>query len=446
MNAIEDRLRAATRAAAGTVAPGSAPPLHLPGEPDTAPGWRRGPRLRAGRNWPRWLTPLAAAAAVVAVVTASLAISGSIHARRPGERPATGRGAVLAGLPRYYVSLAGGRSGTGPYHAVVRATSSGKVIATVAPPRPYGTFTLAAGAGDGRAFVLAAVRPGNRPAPTKFFLLRIGRSAGHVRLTALPIPAVPADAQVSGIALTPDAAKLAVALRGGTGGGPGPAIQVYSVATGDHRVWTWPGGGPVTNNAGGTGQVLSWAADGRTLAFQQWVGNSIDIRLLDTSAPGSGLRADSRLAVAWPGDAESFRFVHGRASNVIDGFTALITPDGAGIVCATVTETRTAARRPLMTEMAFTEFSASTGRVTRQLYPWRFYRLYPGQSQWVLWTNATGSKLIVVGRRPRSRPARDPSSRDSAAYRLEIGVVTGARFTPLPGAPSAASAAPWPVW
>ena len=82
MNAIEDRLRAATRAAAGTVAPGSAPPLRLPGEPDTAPGWRRGPRLRTGRNWPRWLTPLAAAAAVVAVVTASLAISGSIHARR----------------------------------------------------------------------------------------------------------------------------------------------------------------------------------------------------------------------------------------------------------------------------------------------------------------------------------------------------------------------------
>lgn len=446
MNAIEERLRAATRAAAGTVAPGSAPPLHLPSEPDTAPGWPRGPGLRAERHWPGWLAPLAAAVAVVAVVAASLTISGAIHARRPGARPATGQGAVLTGLPRYYVSLAGGRFGTGPYHAVVRATSTGKVIATVTPPRPYGSFTLAAGSGDGRAFVLAAIRPGNRPVPTKFFLLRIGRGAGQVTLTALPIPAVPADAEVSGIALTPDAAKLAVALRGGTGGGTGPAIRVYTLATGDHRVWTWPGGGPVTNNAGGTGQVLSWAADDRTLAFQQWAGNSIDIRLLDTSAPGNGLRADSRLAVAWPGDAESFRFVHGRASNVIDGFTALITPDGAGIVCATVTETRTAARRPLMTELAFTEFSASTGRVTRQLYPWRFYRLYPGQSQWVLWTNATGSKLIVAAHRPQSRPARDPSSHDSATYRLEIGVLTGNRFTPLPGAPSAESAAPWPVW
>jgi hypothetical protein len=446
MNAIEDLLRAATRAVADTVAHGSAPPLHLSGQVDTAPRARRGLRLRAERHWPGWLAPLTAAAAVVAVVTASVAISSAIHAWHPGAGPPPSRGGVLAGLPRYYVSLAGGRLGTGPYHAVVRMTTTGTVIATVAPPRPYSTFTLAAGSSDGRIFVLAADRARTRPVPTKFFLLRIDRGGGHVALTALPIPALPAGAQVSGIALTPDATKLAVALRGGTGGGPGPAIEVYTLASGHNRVWTWPGGGPVTNNAGGTGQVLSWAADDRTVAFQQWVGNSIHIRLLDTSAPGSSLRAESRLAVAWPGDAESLHFVNGRASNVIDGFTALVTADGARIVCATVTETRTATRRPLMTELAFTEFWASTGKVARVLYPWRFHRLYPGQSQWVLWTNATGSKLIVAAHPPETRPARDPHSHDVATYRLQIGVVTGDRFTPLPGAPSTASAAPWPTW
>ena len=38
----EERLRAATRAAADTVAPGSAPPLRLPGDPEAGPrcGWR----------------------------------------------------------------------------------------------------------------------------------------------------------------------------------------------------------------------------------------------------------------------------------------------------------------------------------------------------------------------------------------------------------------------
>ena len=165
---------------------------------------------------------------------------------RPAARGAAGdwpggraRPACRATTSRW----SGGRFGTGPYHAIVRATSTGKVIAAVTPPRPYGSFTLTAGSGDGRAFVLAAIRPGNRPVPTKFFLLRIGRGAGDVTLTALPIPAVPADAEVSGIALTPDAAKLAVALRGGTGGGTGPAIRVYTLATGDHRVWTWPAAG-----------------------------------------------------------------------------------------------------------------------------------------------------------------------------------------------------------
>ena len=82
----------------------------------------------------------------------------------------------------------------------------------------------------------------------------------------------------SDIALSPDGTRLAVASRDASAGGP--AIQVFSVATGSQRVWRWPRGGPVTNNAGNNGEVLSWTADGRTLAFQQWVaGNIIDLRL-----------------------------------------------------------------------------------------------------------------------------------------------------------------------
>ncbi|MGE5131551.1 MAG: hypothetical protein ACM32E_01430, partial [Gemmatimonadota bacterium] len=58
MTTIEDRLRAATRAAAATVAPGSARPLRLP---DPAPGRDR-PRWPRGRRWPGWQAPAAAAA------------------------------------------------------------------------------------------------------------------------------------------------------------------------------------------------------------------------------------------------------------------------------------------------------------------------------------------------------------------------------------------------
>ena len=93
MNTIEDRLRAAVQAAAGTVAPGSAPPLNLPGQPGRRLGRARRPR-RGG--WPRWVTPLAAAASVIAVIAASLAITGggSTHARarpRAARTPARAR-------------------------------------------------------------------------------------------------------------------------------------------------------------------------------------------------------------------------------------------------------------------------------------------------------------------------------------------------------------------
>ena len=55
---LEDRVRAATQAIAGTVAPGSAPPLRLPGAPTAA----------RARRWAHSLTPAAAALAVTAVV------------------------------------------------------------------------------------------------------------------------------------------------------------------------------------------------------------------------------------------------------------------------------------------------------------------------------------------------------------------------------------------
>jgi hypothetical protein len=333
-----------------------------------------------------------------------------------------------------------------PRFAEVRATATGAALARVTPPRPYRTFTAAAGAGDGHTFVLVAgpwavtYRDGGkfiREAPTKFFLLHIGAGGRTTRLTALPIPRQPGDA--SDLALSPDGSKLAVALRDASAGGP--AIQVFDVTTGSEREWTWPGGGPVTNNAGGEGEVLSWAADNRTLAFQQWVtGNIIHLRLLDTTAPGTSLRAASRLLLTWPGDGATWHYVHGKISHVLFGFSAIITPDGSKIVAATEDLTR----HPLSSELAFTEFSAATGKVVKVLGRWPIPGLYPGQVQDVLWTNSSGSKLIVLAHKP-GRPAKAPHSGNAADYGIEFGVLEGNRFTPLPGAPSPGPNA-WPAW
>ncbi len=446
MNTVEDRLRTALRETAGEVTPQSVPPLRLHG------ARRRGVASPAARRrWVAWLAPLAAAASVTAVVAASLAISTAFHG---GHRAARGPAGPFAGVPPYYVALAVRKPNLKPsiaqrQFAQVRATATGAVLAVVTPPKPYGTFSAAV-AGDGRTFVLAAskwkvVRANGgtfaKATATRFFLLRLG-AGGHVRqLTPLPIPAMPPGAEISGFAVTRDGSKLAVALRGGVNGGPGPEIQVFSLATGAKRVWTWPGGGPITNNAGGNGQVLSWTADGRTLAFQQWVGNSIDVRLLDATTPGGSLQADSRLAVQWKDDAESFHFVHGKASNIIEGFSALITGDGTKIVTATVSETK----HPLNSELAFTAFSTTTGKVVKVLGRWPIPGLYPGQIQDVLWTNSSGSTLIVLAHVP-GVPTKDPHSTNSAGYSIEFGVQNGNRFTPLPGAPPPGGFTPWPTW
>ena len=72
---------------------------------------------------------------------------------------------------------------------------------------------------------------------------------------------------------------------------------------------------------------------------------------------------------------------------------------------------------------------------------------YPGQVQDVLWSNDSGSKLIVVAHRPGPPVPLGKHSHD-AANPIELGVVSGNRFTPLPGAPSLQSLGfgSWPVW
>jgi len=441
MNTVEDRLRAALRETAGEITPRSVPPLRLPGARRRG---MAGPAAR--RRWSAWLAPLAAAASVTAVVAASLAISTAFQG---GHRAASRPAGPFAGVPPYYVVLTGKNPSPVVMQrqfAEVRATATGAILARVVPPRPYRTFAAAAGAGDGRTFVLAAgpwavtYKAGGkfiRETPTKFFLLHIGARGRTTRLTALPIPRQPGGA--FDIALSPDGGKLAVALRDSSVGGP--AIQVFDVATGSERVWRWPGGGPVTNNAGGEGEVLSWAADNRTLAFQQWVtGNIIHLRLLDTTAPGTSLRAASRLLLTWPGDGATWHYVHGRISHVLFGFSAIITPDGSKIVAATEDLTK----HPLSSELAFTEFSAATGKVVKVLGRWPIPGLYPGQTQDVLWANSSGSKLIVLAHQP-GRPARAPHSGNAADYGIEFGVLSGNTFTPLPGAPRPGPNA-WPAW
>ena len=226
--------------------------------------------------------------------------------------------------------------------------------------------------------------------------------------------------------------------------GPGPARRSR---------WTrWPRGpsasGPgrapsrSIESLGGTGSALSWAADDSTLAFQRLIDGRYQVRLLDTTAPGSSLAASP----AGPepeldGHATSRRFSHGRAVNNTDTFGALLTPDGSKIVVATVTQSMP----PLTSEFAFTEFSARTGKVVAVLGRWRFNRRWPEQEQAVLWTNADGSTLLVLAHRPGGTLNPRPPG-PAASFPVEFGVLHGNRYRPLPGQPRLSGLSTFPAW
>ena len=82
-------------------------------------------------------------------------------------------------------------------------------------------------------------------------------------------------------------------------------------------------------------------------------------------------------------------------------------------------------------ELEIAELSSSTGQAVRILDPWRFKGLGAASWQDVLWTNSSGSTLIV-----ESPPGTDPAGHwITRAIGPVPGVLTGGRFTPLPRAP-----------
>jgi hypothetical protein len=417
MIGTEERLRAALRAAADTVPPGTAPPLRLPDDPSA--GARRG---AFRRHWLHTLTPLAAAAAVAAAVIASLTLTSGVPTASSGGANSTAGPVALDAVPPYYVALT---SAATPAPAVIRSTATGAVLATVKPPRPYGTFNFVSGAADDRTFILAAQRwwpitsgtrglaAQNRDNTTAvtFFRLRFDPATRIARLVALHLRQKIPAASLNGMGVSADGSKLALAVD--------PAqIEVISLATGSARRWAWPASAHSTSTGVGnnkpSGQPVSWSADGRTVAFKLTTlsGGIIEVRLLDTSAPAGNLSSSSRQAVRFTGLG---KLLNGPVGN------ALLTPDGTRIV--TVTSDRGIAQTKV------TEFPARSGPAITGAGA---VHRDTGLPVWdVLWTSADGSTLIV-------NAGRSPAISASA-----VGVLRGGRFTPLPGAPVTTNDVAW---
>ena len=374
MTTLEDRVRAATQAVAGTVAPDSAPPLRLP-----APGPRR------ARRWAHSLTPAAAALAVTAVVLGSLALHRGGQAGLPASP-----GPLPSGLPRYYAALV--QEPSGPWWAQVRATVTGKVLATVRPPLPFTRFSEVAAAPDDHTFVLAAIGPQGQPSVTQLYALRLDPATGAVRLSRLPIPLIPERWRVNGLAVSPDGTRLAVALE--PPGAERPRLQLFSMTSGALvREWgvntSHPGAAPVIG-------FMSWSPDGRTLEYGYPLrGNGA--ALLDVTRPGTNLLGNSTI-VQFPKWAD---------------LTYNLTLTGGGRLIASAAYVIGAHGSPAARLVA--EFSATTGKAVHVFHRQSFHGDRQATSPSTVWWASPSGQVLIA----------------SPTY-AGVGVFTGHRYIPLP--------------
>jgi hypothetical protein len=442
VTALEDRLRSELRAESELITPESIAPLRLPSETERTPFLSR---RRSPRQWPPWVIPLAAAAAAAAVIAGTFAAAHMLPGSGPKPRPA---GPKYTALPANYAyTVQGdifhytshgtqyGASVTGRY-LKVRATGTGKLLATVFPPKPYNSFSTITADATGTVFVLAAAhdwqryantRPQvfrrNQTTPLRFVELRIG-SAGQVQQSSLSLPITVTPGQQPSIALSPQGTRLAVAY----GGGGAPAqVAVVSLGSGQVRRWVTQRGvswTPLLNYRG------AWTADGRILALQEWdvvrypsrqatrnyqqpATTSVD--LIDTLAPAPTLAVHS--LVLRPPAGES------PLANVF------LTPDGAKLIGATDNSDFARTRGSWTGDLSV--YSTRTGALLQRLAPWKWNAAEhrPGHGgtprEVVAWSNTSGSQLILL------YPVDELNV---------LGVLAGHRFSqtdaPLPHAPA----------
>jgi hypothetical protein len=410
---VEDRIRTAIEATAATVR--EVRPLARPAPQETIRGTRE---HRLLPRWRGWLVPLAVAAAMIAVAASLVAVRNLAGTHSAPVAP--------AGIPRYYAML-DENPDAGGADLLVGDDITGKYLAVIPKPAKA-TFTGVTGAGDDRTFVVNA-RTQGAPSPTgtahpgeSWYEIRISADTGRpvVAFGRLPIKDTFTDAEIVGLALSPDGRTLAIMdvpnaaspllYRSKVRVGP-VTLRTYAVPSGRLlRTWTHPWSGIGLPPGEDNWADLSWLADGHTLAFQYSLSehkvtakSAGTFLTLDTVRPGGDLVADARILLTIPG------------SHTCDQGTAMLSPDGGTLLCTGTGPAKDACKK---TGTAFSAFSTATGRLDRVLY--RYAPCF-GVNTWVAWSGPGDSAIGMLG----------PSSKgETVAEYMAPGKVTRLKVTP----------------
>jgi hypothetical protein len=193
-------------------------------------------------------------------------------------------------------------------------------------------------------------------------------------------------------------------------------IRIYTLDTGAVRTWSMKESGDSEDSGGFTGsgtdgsESISWTTDARTLAFD-WTNRSvIGVRLLNTTAGGDNLRADSRLAVT------EVTFGARRPSVYQCETDAIISGNGAAILCG-YTGTVTHSSTSYTTTTQYVQYSTATGKQTGLLNVSQ-YQGQANDSISLFWVNSTGTTAVGDALTPAGS---------------QVGIINGQHFTPLPG-------------
>jgi hypothetical protein len=451
MNTVGERVQRAMSAASDLV--DSMPPLQLPAKP--------GARVRRGaarRRMIRRATPLAAAAMVVAVAVSLVTLRNIPSGRvAPSATPT----ALPSGVPRYYAALVQpGADQFGQKRIQLRETLTGRLIGTVNPPAGT-TFAGITGAADDLTFVAdtqpalageAAVEH-QVVQPRTWYLMRIAPGgARQVTLTRIPVPVTPSGTGVKGIALSPDGARLAVALWQSEWNGDltgEVTLQVYDVRTGAVlRSWRARSTTalqlviPTTSVPDGN-LTLAWSGDGSALAFgamteQQHKMPRADIRVLPYNTPSGTSLLAARPAFALQTPAEAPPANSRLRCDFTTTWQLLLTSDGR-LICAgtgisqqAVSGKPACANGPAWYLVSVLEYSAAypgTVRVLRQ-YASDCSKGPTGVDP--LWTSPSGDiQLGFMGLRENGT-LRKARPRQATDYQPTFGMFRNGRFTPLP--------------